>query len=447
MFKKIAYAISLASLLSGFVGAAVAASLSDQWYLGAGYSNSLLQPRAELNNVTRTEEIGQGATVFFGRDFDELSSGQIQLYSLGDVIFSDDSTASYTGADASLLYRFYDSRDNHRNARFGLSVYGRFGFGFLERESTNPIRTDGSSPVYFGAGAGFEAYVSDMFAFRSEFIFHETDSVSAGLSLVARFGGKKSRGGFFGLPELPVTPSTPPNTNVPLQTGTPKETIVAPVAMPQALPIPSSQSNQTASSRRGSASNLDDSFDATGSLNTGLPEVAIMVDPSELNDPAISTTRPQALKPAVTPRIQTDSDNDGITDDIDKCLESTQNYPVSQNGCSLLMQLGDQIKFVERSPLPLPRTERVLQQLAKQMMQFPRTKIELIAHTDNSGDSQANSSLARQRLRAIGIYLVRRGITQDRFLLRSFGDKRPLFDNDSAESRQANNRIEIIEKP
>ena len=75
------------------------------------------------------------------------------------------------------------------------------------------------------------------------------------------------------------------------------------------------------------------------------------------------------------------------------------------------------------------------------------TRVELAAHSDNAGDPQQKSLLTRQRLRAIGIYLVQRGISQDRLLLRSFGSKRPVFDNNSEAGRRANNRIEITEQP
>lgn len=443
MFKKTALIIVLASLTTGIAGSVSAASLSDQWYVGAGYSNSQLLPRAEANTVTRVEEIGQGATVFFGRDFDERSSGQFQLYSHGEVIFSDDSTATYTGADASLLYRFYDSRDNRRNAVFGVSVYGRFGFGFTERDSDNPLSTEGASPVYFGAGAGLEAYLSKTFALRSELLYHEQDTVSASLSLVTRFGGRKTQGTapppIPSRNSLPATNNTAPST--PEQFEPQQPTTAAPVVNPQALPFPSNGPPTQITRAEGSPS---------GSIND-LPEVAIMVNKNELPEVAIMTQSNEfpntTTTASVARRNLSDVDNDGVTDDVDQCRLSPRNYPVNQVGCSLLMQLATQIKFVENSPIPQPGTEQVLALLAAQMNQFPATRIELIAHTDNTGDPQAKSALTRQRLRAIGIYLVQRGIIQDRFLLRSFGGKRPAFSNSSTEGRRANNRIEIVERP
>jgi len=130
VFRQLSINLVSASLLACLAVPATA-DLGDQWYVGAGYSNALLYPRAADNAITREEEVGTGATVFFGRDFDERSSGQFQLYTLGDTIFSDETIATFSAADASILYRFFDSRDGRRNAVFGTSVYGRFGMGYL----------------------------------------------------------------------------------------------------------------------------------------------------------------------------------------------------------------------------------------------------------------------------------------------------------------------------
>ncbi len=80
-------------------------------------------------------------------------------------------------------------------------------------------------------------------------------------------------------------------------------------------------------------------------------------------------------------------------------------------------------------------------------MIFRATYIELVAHTDNLGTEAEQSELTRQRLRSIGVYLVRHGISQDRLLLRSYGGSRPVFDNSTTEGRRRNNRIEVFENP
>ncbi|MFK7855954.1 MAG: OmpA family protein [Granulosicoccus sp.] len=203
MFRKLMLKAAVASVLTLISASALA--LGDQWYLGVGGGASLLQPNPIDRNIDVEEEQGQVATFFIGRDFDERSSGQLQLHSLGEAMFDSSPTdiATYYAADASVLYRFYDSRDRARPGKvFGASLYGRFGLGFIERDSDLPLNND--SQVYFGAGAGIETYLSNNLALRLESLYHETDVGSATLSLVGRFGGRGARA-----PALPTRTQFP----------------------------------------------------------------------------------------------------------------------------------------------------------------------------------------------------------------------------------------------
>ncbi len=213
MLNKISFKVALAGLVASLSGTVLA--LEDQWYLGIGGGISQLQPDTDDTSIDVDEKHGQVATVFVGRDFDNRSSGQFQLYSLGEAEYSDgQSTASYTAGDASLLYRFYDSRDRRpRGTIFGTSLYGRFGFGFMQRDSD--LSLDSDTPVYFGAGAGIETYLSYNLAMRLEALFHDTDAGSASLTLVSRFGGRRR------LPAAPPpVPRKPALPTAPLTTDT-----------------------------------------------------------------------------------------------------------------------------------------------------------------------------------------------------------------------------------
>lgn len=408
MLKKFAFKAVAASLLVGLSG--TAAALSDQWYVGAGGGLSILQPEASDSSIDVDNENGTVGTIYVGRDFDSRSSGQFQLYSLGEASFDDgQSTATYTAGDASLLYRFYDSRDRGpRGSVFGASFYGRFGFGFLNRDSDLPL--DNDAPVYFGAGAGVETYFTNTLGVRLEALYHETDTTSATLTLVTRFGGHRRRA-----PAMP-----PPVAQTPTGFGT------SPFQGPDTSSQPS---------------------------GTIYPEVEIMGNVQEA-EPVLNlpTTAPSAdilPMPAADqrPTAAADSDDDGITDDKDQCDASTPGYPVTSRGCPLFAGLMPNLTFGDGSSEFDAGSYPVLDRLAQTLMDYPDTYIEVVAHTDNQGPEVELSALTRQRLRSIGLYLVQRGIAQERLLLRSFGGKRPAFDNNSADGRRRNNRIEIFENP
>ncbi len=456
MPKTFAYKAVAASLLIS-LSSTVSAALSDQWYIGVGGGASLLQPEASDSSIDVEDKDGQVGTVYFGKDFDSRSSGQFQLYSFGESTFDDgQSNASYFGGDASLLYRFYDSRDwRQRGAVFGASFYGRFGFGFLDRDSDLPL--DDDTPVYFGAGAGLETYFTNNLGLRLEALYHETDVASATLTLVTRFGGHRSR------PIVrPPTVPPPEPVAIPSPVTTPSavpvpETSVEPQP-PLALPTPPDEAVDQSSAL--ALQDTDDSFPdveimGTTQENTTQPESAANADtgaglqtPTSPVDPITTATATTPLATPVAPPLQNaDSDGDGVNDVRDRCPDSNSGYPVNTRGCPLFAGLMPDLTFQDGSAEFDDSSFVVLDRLVQTLEDYPDTYIEIVAHTDNSGSEVEQSDLTRQRLRSIGLYLVNRGISQDRLLLRSFGGKRPAFDNTTADGRRRNNRIEVFENP
>ena len=416
MLNKLAFKVTLAGLLASLSG--TVSALEDQWYLGIGGGISQLQPDTDDTSIDVEDDNGQVATVFIGRDFDDRRSGQFQLYSLGEADYSDgQGTASYTAGDASLLYRFHDSRDRRPPGTiFGTAVYGRFGFGFMQRDSDSTLDTD--TPVYFGAGAGIETYLSYNLAMRLEALFHGMDAGSATFTLVSRFGGRA---------RMPA--ALPPDPHKPAR---PTESIITDTAEPLANlePVDPEDTAETDITVQESAVAVPTDLPETYEIpSTGIP--AIGAQPDKTGDDA----------------TMTDSDADGVLDDEDRCPESAPGYPVNTRGCPAFGGMLRELSFYDRTADLSNSSYAVLDKLVQLLNDYPTTYIEIVAHTDNLGTEAEQSELTRQRLRSIGVYLVRHGISQDRLLLRSYGGLRPLYDNATTEGRRRNNRIEIFENP
>jgi len=193
-------------------------ALGDQWYLGIGGGAARLLPKPDISSINRDTEQGTVGTLILGRDFDSRSSGQLQLFSQGESELSNGDTAAYASAEAALLYRFYDTRDRQRgNSVFGASFYGRFGLGYLNRDSALSLRNE--TPVYFGAGAGVEAYFTPNIGLRFEGQYFDTDAAAASISIIGRFGGfRRSPPGLpssssVGPAQLPTTAQPPGGAN------------------------------------------------------------------------------------------------------------------------------------------------------------------------------------------------------------------------------------------
>jgi len=381
----------------GWTGMAHATGRDDQWYIGFGGTGSFLAPDPDQPGNNADELVSGGGTLLIGKDLDERASIQLQAFYLGEATLDDGNTVQYTAADASVVYRFFDTRDNNLNSSvFGTSFYGRFALGYADRESDTELERE--DEVYFGAGAGFETYLHRNVALRGEAFFHDIDAVSGSLSLVFRFGGARRA---LSLPPVPTTTSVPPVT----RPTTPNTADVQ--VIPSATPGAS-------------------------------PNATITPD---------SPTRPTIPSAPPTQGVA-DADRDGVPDEADSCLSSTRGYPVRENGCPLFDGVLSGVRFVEASTALTSESTVQLDFLVDMLAnKHPSARVELHSHTDNEGDVRSQAILTRGRLKTIGMYLVDGGVSANRIVLRSFGGSRPLFDNSTAEGRASNNRIEILERP
>lgn len=95
-----------------------------------------------------------------------------------------------------------------------------------------------------------------------------------------------------------------------------------------------------------------------------------------------------------------------------------------------------------------PSTDRELNELAILMKQYPKMRINLIAHTDSRGDANANLTLSINRAMEAKKYLVEKGIAEDRIETEGRGEsqlRNRCKDgvNCTEEEHQYNRRIEV----
>jgi outer membrane protein OmpA-like peptidoglycan-associated protein len=71
-------------------------------------------------------------------------------------------------------------------------------------------------------------------------------------------------------------------------------------------------------------------------------------------------------------------------------------------------------------------------------------RLTVEGHTDSQGSSNSNQSLSQRRADAVRSYLISRGYPGDLIQAQGIGEDRPVADNNSAEGRANNRRVEII---
>lgn len=86
---------------------------------------------------------------------------------------------------------------------------------------------------------------------------------------------------------------------------------------------------------------------------------------------------------------------------------------------------------------------RILDEMAASIGSLDIRRIQIVGHTDSHGSRLANIGLSLERANAVRDYLQTRGIPAQRMTALGAGPDRPVAENDSAEGRARNRRIEF----
>ncbi len=81
--------------------------------------------------------------------------------------------------------------------------------------------------------------------------------------------------------------------------------------------------------------------------------------------------------------------------------------------------------------------------LAAILTAYPDVKINVAGYTDNTGNADSNKTLSEDRAKSVKQRLMDAGIAPSRVATQGFGDANPVADNETAEGRAANRRIEV----
>ena len=90
-----------------------------------------------------------------------------------------------------------------------------------------------------------------------------------------------------------------------------------------------------------------------------------------------------------------------------------------------------------------PAGRLILDEMYAAIKQIGMPRVDLIGHTDSSGNRQANIALSLARANTVRGYLIQKGIPADNLTAVGSGPDQPVTSNDSAEGRAKNRRIEF----
>ena len=122
---------------------------------------------------------------------------------------------------------------------------------------------------------------------------------------------------------------------------------------------------------------------------------------------------------------------------------TTQKYDYANNKTKVMADGQWNINFATASTTILG-SEKELETIYNLLIQAEQTKLKIVGHTDNVGNSQSNLVLSKGRANSVVDYLVNRGISRNRIqLVDGKGDTSPIATNATADGKAKNRRVEI----
>ncbi|HPS93504.1 MAG TPA: outer membrane beta-barrel domain-containing protein [Deltaproteobacteria bacterium] len=148
-----------------------------------------------------------------------------------------------------------------------------------------------------------------------------------------------------------------------------------------------------------------------------------------------------------------DTDGDGVPDYLDKCPDTTAGVQVDKNGCPPVapppvVEKGAyvfrNILFDYNKSTIKPESEPILDEVAEFLKANPGMKMEIQGHADSIGSAGYNQKLSERRAAAVKAYLVKdEAVKGDRLTTKGYGLTMPVASNDTAEGRAKNRRVEF----
>ena len=123
------------------------------------------------------------------------------------------------------------------------------------------------------------------------------------------------------------------------------------------------------------------------------------------------------------------------------------NVGIVNNGNQLIVTMPQDILFAVDSAALTGSLQADLAAVAGSLNRYPNTRVNVIGHTDNTGEAAYNQTLSQQRAQAVASVLVGAGVSPGRINAIGRGEDQPVASNLTPAGRQQNRRVEIIITP
>jgi len=120
---------------------------------------------------------------------------------------------------------------------------------------------------------------------------------------------------------------------------------------------------------------------------------------------------------------------------------------IVNTGSQLIVTLPEAITFPVDSAQLRSSFVSSLRALARNLQEYPNTRVEVVGHTDSTGEARYNQQLSERRALSVRGVLANSGVSSSRLRAFGQGETNPVASNSNAAGRQQNRRVEIYITP
>jgi len=117
---------------------------------------------------------------------------------------------------------------------------------------------------------------------------------------------------------------------------------------------------------------------------------------------------------------------------------------VARDGDNIRLIMPNSITFDTNNDVMKTTANAALDSVAIVANEYNKTKLQIVGHTDSSGNDKINIPLSQRRAMTVANYLAMRGVAANRLHAIGVGASQPIASNATAEGKAQNRRVEII---